>query len=865
MVLTSPVWHLAINSLAAKKGRTLLLILTVALATMLGGMLAVTTRSMEASILGGIDRLIGYADQRIVPQRSGGEVPMELIETIEALPQVRAVWPFLKVSRTIGSPVTGETVSVTAEGLVPERHGATYEAVLRGGRLPEAPGEATVDEIVRERLELDIGDEITVAGGLEDSLTVVGFIARPPIGAMPRQVILVTFEQARAMSRYPDSVSRLDLMLEEGVDAEAFAERHAGVLPADVKFQTPVAARAGVQKMMRGLRWSFLAAMVLVYLCAAYIVLTGLTTAVTERVRELGILRCIGASRVQIALMQLGTGLTIALIGAPLGLPLGVLGAEILQSQVPEFFGELTVVEPRDLAIAFAAAAGAGLLGAVYPAFLAARTQPLEALAQRARKPSGRAVWICLILAAVMLAVAPLNLLIDREAERSFWTHTFAGMPLTFLGFVMLCVPVLALVVRFVVPVIAWVLVLPVELVRGTIRATPLRHAFTSAGLMVGLTLLIATWAIGRGTMGTFADGVQMPEIFAYSMFRQITPQQVEQIRDLPGIEHVCPSAQRPVRLLDARFRFGVEGITPEQTSFLTFQPRCFFQVAELEWVRGDQRSALEMLDEGGAILVSREYHIAHGADVGDVIELASYRTGADGQPIPVPFRIAGVVSNRGMDLAVSAKGFQGTFEDASIAFVFGTEADAREHFNLRGYNMLMISVTPGADVEQVRQQVVEAAPVDAISGAAIIERVHELADQTMLASSLLAIASLLIACAGVSNLVAAEVSARRFEFGVMRAIGSSKGMLARLIVAQTVTIALVGCICGSIAGMQISMLRQVQLERLLGLDYATPVPWDVVLLGSGVVILIATAAALPPLWRLMRQSPRALLASNLA
>jgi hypothetical protein len=83
----------------------------------------------------------------------------------------------------------------------------------------------------------------------------------------------------------------------------------------------------------------------------------------------------------------------------------------------------------------------------------------------------------------------------------------------------------------------------------------------------------------------------------------------------LPFVEETCAITIHPVQT-DA---FGVSGLTTYTTSFIAFEPREFFGMTHLEFVEGDEESALERLEAGGAVIVGREFRVAQGLGVGDV------------------------------------------------------------------------------------------------------------------------------------------------------------------------------------------------------------------------------------------------------
>ena len=97
---------------------------------------------------------------------------------------------------------------------------------------------------------------------------------------------------------------------------------------------------------------------------------------VTERTREIGIRRAIGASQRMILLQFLIETLTLTLVGGVSGIALGVGGAWLITA----FAGWRTVISLDTILIACGVSAVIGLIFGLYPASQAARKHPIAAL-----------------------------------------------------------------------------------------------------------------------------------------------------------------------------------------------------------------------------------------------------------------------------------------------------------------------------------------------------------------------------------------------------------------------------------------------------------------------------------------------------
>ena len=102
---------------------------------------------------------------------------------------------------------------------------------------------------------------------------------------------------------------------------------------------------------------------------------------VTERTREIGIRKAVGARRRDILLQFVVEALIVTIAGGAIGVIIGVLAAKLANGH--NFGGDSaveTIVTPLSIVAAFGVSAAIGLFFGIYPAFRASRLDPIEAL-----------------------------------------------------------------------------------------------------------------------------------------------------------------------------------------------------------------------------------------------------------------------------------------------------------------------------------------------------------------------------------------------------------------------------------------------------------------------------------------------------
>ena len=101
---------------------------------------------------------------------------------------------------------------------------------------------------------------------------------------------------------------------------------------------------------------------------------------VTERTREIGIRKAVGARRRDILMQFLMEALTVTLLGGAVGVALGITAANVASGRNIGGRELSTLVTPFSVIAAFTVSAAVGLFFGIYPAFNAARLNPIEAL-----------------------------------------------------------------------------------------------------------------------------------------------------------------------------------------------------------------------------------------------------------------------------------------------------------------------------------------------------------------------------------------------------------------------------------------------------------------------------------------------------
>lgn len=882
----------------------------VCMSVVLIGVVAVVMSSLNAALVRQIDAQIGTAEVRVRAIK-GASMPASIGESVRAWEGVERVLPRLQRTLTLATRQTTLVegndgvfraseepyrVSVFVNGVIPEREFASRPIRILHGRAPERDNEVLIDARVAERLSwthaardgsieflrdpieyiaLDApapGDEVTderdaaalnrgVGPRIGDTLLVarlfapgaalevVGIAQAPPMGGKP--VAYTTLGTLEALSREKGRLTDIELSLSQGVDPEAFVARHADAFEGVAIVQTTERITAGVEQNLAASQLAFVVISIISLLSAAFIIMTGLTTGLAEQQRTLGVLRCVGATRAQLAQAQLLVGLIISAIGTAAGLPLGIGIAWILARVFERQLTEGVVIDPFPLALTILGALGAGLLGALWPAWRASRLTPMQAVNQPVAPGTTARVRAVTIAGLLGLAIQAI-IVWFVPGQAFFWLYVTIGLPLMFVGYFLVSVPIIVLVARAAAPPITRVLGLPPHLLERTVRGTPYRHGFTAGALMTGIALLIGIWTNSSAAMRDWIDKIQFPDAFAYGI-----PLREEAIDILDSLDFVEQTSAISMIAVETD-AFGVEALQRYRTNFFGFEPRPFFDMVSVEFVQGDRETALERLDEGGAVIVAREFLVARGLGVGDEFVCR------DAQGEEHRFEVVGVVTTPGLELVSQFFDLGDNLVSQAVSSVFGSRADMIEHFGLREPMLIQIdlddSLPPPRAVARIEDALAGAGVLNVGSGQRIRAQIEAVFTSSFVVVSTIALGAMLVACFGVANLIVAEIHARRYELGVLRAVGTSRGQLVRLVCGQALVIALGACVGGTLLGLQAAWGGQQMNRVLLGIDLTISPPMGAIAIAWVSAFVLALGASVPSAVRVNRATIRRLM-----
>lgn len=210
------------------------------------------------------------------------------------------------------------------------------------------------------------------------NFTVVGIMERTE--TVPDQMVVVPIEIARRLMKQPGVTHAIAIIPTDPSQGDALAER----INREISEARATPPRESIKNVYQSLlifNAIMLGGAVMAIIVGGLAIINTMIMSVHERIREIGIKKAVGAEDLDILSEYVLEAAVIGLVGGVIGLTLGWVMASVLNKTVAGALGgELFVVTPRLAFGALVFAVLLGIMGGIYPAWKAARLDPVVAL-----------------------------------------------------------------------------------------------------------------------------------------------------------------------------------------------------------------------------------------------------------------------------------------------------------------------------------------------------------------------------------------------------------------------------------------------------------------------------------------------------
>ncbi|WP_111768177.1 FtsX-like permease family protein [Nakamurella deserti] len=698
---------------------------------------------------------------------------------------------------------------------------------LTTGAWPIGPDAVLTDPATATRNGLTVGDTLTFTDpdGVARQVTLTGLVDvhQSKLTGGSDQF----FGDAQLLSALAGGyIDQLSVTVADGASPEAVAADLSAALGDDAAVRTGAAAAEERTSTVIGgtetLTAVLLAFAAIAGLVAAFVIANTFTILVTQRQRQLALLRCVGASGQQVRRSLIIEAALVGVIGSLLGVAVGIGIGAVGLGVADIALGSLTV-PPVGMAVAFVIGTVVTVLAALVPASRAMRVTPLAALSVVPTAAEDRRSGRLRLVLGGGLTVVGGAALAAGVVLPSLLVAVAGGM-LSAAG--------LLLLLRSVLP---WVL----RLVGGSARlggvpgrlatANALRHpgrsAATSTALVIAVGLIVTLQVAGASARASLSDALteryplDLSVIDASGEGGTLPGGLVDQVDRIDGVRAVSVAGTTAEIGSGAQtFPVTVLGTTADSDALLRSPAPPAGEIALPSWIVG----SLE-LENGDPVTVT-----VNGTAV--ILRLAD-------SSLANNMDAAAVVTSADLallDPAATPRALWGSLDDID-------EADTV----IAQLKPLLVSddalTLTGAAVEH----------------ASLAEGLDTM---LLVVVALLAVAAV-IAVVGIGNTLGLSVVERTRESALLRALGLRRGQLRLTIAIEAALLAAVGAVVGIAFGIGYGAVGAAATFAEIGEELVVAVPYGQVALVLVLAMAAGVIASVLPARRAAQATPTAALA----
>ncbi|MDI2097846.1 ABC transporter permease [Ruicaihuangia caeni] len=694
---------------------------------------------------------------------------------------------------------------------------------LRDGTAPVEAGEVALDVASAGTLGLRIGDRLTLVADQRIEVRIVGLVGfgdaeGPPVGT----AVIASLGTAQEALGLGAAVSELmittDLAVNElqPVLGEVLGASYQVATAQDLATAGAEAAASNLEMLQIVLVAMSVAAL----LMGSFLIGNTFAIVVSQRTRELAMVRATGATGAQILRSVLGEALVVGMAASGIGTMVGIGGAIGLRAlargagvTIPD--GDL-VVEPRTVLVAVCVGVIVTLAAAIGPARRAAAISPVAAMRQSAAEArlvsrARTTVGAALLTVGAVLAAMP-----SFGADMPMLA---VGLGIALAGVILIAPVVIRPMVRAIGAPLSRMGV-AVRLAQESAERAPRRTSATVMALALGLALMSFAAIVGASVKT--ATGEQYREVIQADVVVESAGQEM-----LGGVHAAVFDEVLGVDEVGAatRLKYGHWRDAGMMSALSAVDPDAIEEVAVIRMIDGE---IADLATPGGVVIAQR---VAEERDlgVGDELTMTFARTGEKALPV------VGVVADttaRALqtDFLVSLDTYAQHFTEDMDASVFVVGA---------------AGVSADRLAAALERELVDHPTVQVRDQAAVIAGRTQIIDQLFGLVTVLLAFALLIAVLGIANTLALSIVERTREIGLLRALGMSRAHVGAMVQSEAVFVAATAVVIGTVLGAAAAFAAVGALGTIAPLPLVVPLD-QLAWLGAAVAFAGLLAAFAP-------------------
>ncbi|MFA7761066.1 ABC transporter permease [Streptomyces sp. NRRL S-448] len=833
------MFRTALRNVLAHKARLLMTVLAVTLGVAFVSGTLVFTDTLKKSLSGQSAKdyagvavsVTSYGQGRDENGEKEGEpgLSQATLDKVKALPGVATVSGRVTGFAGVGDEngkLIGAGWANKGANFTPVKDGKDPRYTFVQGAGPAKADEVALDKATADTGTYKVGDKVRVAtNGPVKEYSLAGVFTTED-GAVQAGGSLVLFETKVAQELYlkPGYFMEMSVAAKDGTSADTLL---ADIKPlVDSKHTTAQTGAALAAKQAKDIEkgLSQMSTMLLIFAAISlfvgiFLIYNTFTMLVTQRTKELALLRAVGANRGQVMRSVLAEALVVGALSAAVGLLSGIGLAVAMRSVIGSIGAKLPggdlVIAPGTIIAALVIGILVTTIAAVLPAWRTGRIAPVAAMGSAHLPATAKSLVVRNVIGSIISVLGIGLVLLGVSTGGNSGRMTIgAGAFFMLIGMIVLLPLLSKPVIGAVRPLLQKVFGIPGKLASQNAVRNPRRTAVTAASLAIGLTLVTTLSVLGI-TVGKVVDRMSTEKLkadYKVSMANDmgyLDTSVAETLAKTPGIKAVSPQTAGYFMVGDS-FR-SASGVTPAAIG----------QLLNIETVSG----SVDSLGKG-EVLVAEKTAKSHELAVGSTIKV-KYEDGQEGT----------------LKVGAVYKDMEGLLSPYVL-----DDKILSQHSEESAVSEVYVNVEGGSS-KAGQQKVVDALGKNpAINVATRQDMRNEMGGQINLMLNImygLLGMALIISVLGVVNTLAMSVFERTQEIGMLRAIGLDRGRVKNMIRLEAVAISLFGAVLGVAIGVFLAWAVGSTIAKSMP-NYELILPWDRI----GIFLLLAAVVGvLAAMW----------------
>lgn len=752
------------------------------------------------------------------------------VDQVLTVPQIAVASPgaqsVVPLPQAADAPA-GALAQVRVVGIDLGTIGAVQDFSLSQGRML-APTDTTavvLNADLADQLGLSLGQELVLPSAAGTSrFRVVGLLNSVTLPG--NEQVYLTLPAAQELLGLGNRITLIQATFTPGADRAATEQAVATVLGKDYQVggltsQSSLLAALQVSSFAFNMFGLFALA------TAGFIITNSFRTVVSERRRDIGMLRAVGTSRRTVMRLFLTESLLQGLIGTALGLLAGWGMAAAFFAALGPIFTEvvhLTIggpeFAPSTWVTSIVLGVGVTVVAALLPARAAGRVTPMEAMRPQLGEVYARKIGLQAWIGGALMVASLFGLVSGSSSLVGLGAVVFL------IGIAMLAPAVVNPIAEFASRPLETFFAREGAIARSNLQRNPGRSAVTVTAVMLGLASIVAMITVVTSIFAGFtsyltksmsADYLVMPQSIVLGQGNLgAGPQLADRVRSTPGI-----AASSSLRLSMAK-------LGDTQVQVIGIEPATYLKVASFDWNAGSSDAAVTQLGTGRWVIANGIYASQNGLVVGQQLTL-------DTPNGPRVYHVAGIGND---------------YLNAKLSTLYTSQANMSRDFNNTADLLVMANRTPGADPAATRARLAKI--VADFPAFRLYESQTWLDEQLKTFNSTIVIFDVLVAALALPSLLALvntlaiSVLARTREIGMLRAVGATRRQIKRMVLAESLLLSVIGTVFGAIAGLWLGYAL-VAAMAAVGWQMPYAFPWAGLAATVVVGIVFGVLAALGP------------------